>query len=148
MGRLHTKNCTGMSGGLRADSSGETWLPSYALFAYGYTSADCDCGDCETKLAPVLLASCTNVHASMVKATTMPRREIAMPASNMERRVTRAPALRFRSSHWTNVLWPALNTVLSTRRYGPASVTVVAFRFRGVSEIGKRSRGLRAECRR
>ena len=141
MGRLHTNNCTGMSGGLRAVSVGETWLPSYSLFAYGYTSADCGCGECETKSTPVLLASCTNVPASTVRATTMPKREITMPASNMERRVTRAPALRFRPSHWANASWPALNTVLSTCRYGPASVTVVDFRFRGVSEIGKRSRG-------
>lgn len=135
-----------MSGGLYAVNAGETWLPSYALFAYGYTSAGS--GDCDTKSAAALLASCTNVHASTVKATTVPRREITMPASNTERRTTRALALRFRPSHWTNVSWPALNAVLSTRRYGPASVTVVDFRFRGVSEIGKRSRDWRAGERR
>jgi hypothetical protein len=98
--------------------------------------------DCGTRPAADRCASCTKVHASRAKATIMPSREITIPESNATRSIVRARALRFRQSHWTNVSWLALSAVLSIRRYGPASVTVVDFRCRVVSEVGKISRGL------
>jgi len=65
-----------------------------------------------------------------------------MPESNAARRIMRTWVLRLRQSHCTNLSWLALNAVLSTRRYGPASVTVVDLRLQVVSEVGKTSRGL------